>query len=97
MSTNFQLLKEMKKRVLASNACVDSLISVPPDSERFNNLLEVVLQQQEMACIEMRRLYEQLRSSEREENMQTAKGKITSVFLPGRFRILCAFATIILS
>ena len=59
MSTNFQLLKEMKKRVLASNACVDSLISVPPDSERFNNLLEVALQQQEMACIEMRRLYEQ--------------------------------------
>ena len=46
MSTNFQLLKEMKKRVLASNACVDSLISVPPDSERFNNLLEVALQQQ---------------------------------------------------
>lgn len=52
MSTNFQLLKEMKKRVLASNACVDSLISVPPDSERFNNLLEVALQQQEMACIQ---------------------------------------------
>ena len=55
MSTNFQLLKEMKKRVLASGACVDSLIGVPPDSERFNNLLEVALQQQEMACIEMRR------------------------------------------
>ena len=80
MSTNFQLLKEMKKRVLASNACVDSLISVPPDSERFNNLLEVALQQQEMACIEMRRLYEQLRSSEREENMQSAKGKISEIY-----------------
>ena len=53
MSTNFQLLKEMKKRVLASGACVDSLIGVPPDSERFNNLLEVALQQQEMACIEI--------------------------------------------
>ena len=51
MSTNFQLLKEMKKRVLASGACVDSLIGVPPGSERFNNLLEVALQQQEMACI----------------------------------------------
>lgn len=80
MSTNFQLLKEMKKRVLASNACVDSLISVPPDSERFNNLLEVALQQQEMACIEMRRLYEQLRSSEREENTRTAKGKISEIY-----------------
>ena len=56
MSTNFQLLKEMKKRVLASGACVDSLIGVPPESERFNNLLEVALQQQEMACIEMSRL-----------------------------------------
>jgi len=32
MSTNFQLLKEMKKRVLASGACVDSLIGVPPES-----------------------------------------------------------------
>lgn len=60
MSTNFQLLKEMKKRVLAGGACVDSLIGVPPESERFNNLLEVALQQQEMACIEMRRLYWQL-------------------------------------
>ena len=38
MSTNFQLLKEMKKRVLTSGACVDSLIGVPPESERFNNL-----------------------------------------------------------
>ena len=38
MSTNFQLLKEMKKRVLASGACMDSLIGVPPESERFNNL-----------------------------------------------------------
>ncbi len=56
MSTNFQLLKEMKKRVMASGACVDSLIGVPPDGERFNNRLEVALQQQEMACIEMRRL-----------------------------------------
>ena len=64
MSTNFQLLKEMKKRVLASVACVDSLIGVPPESERFNNLLEVALQQQEMACIEMRRLYWQLKSKE---------------------------------
>ena len=64
MSTNFQLLKEMKKRVLASGACVDSLIGVPPESERFNNLLEVALQQQEMACVEMRRLYWQLKSKE---------------------------------
>lgn len=37
MQTNFELLKEMKKRVLASSACVDSLLSVPPDSGRFNN------------------------------------------------------------
>lgn len=35
MQTNFELLKEMKKRVLASNACVDSLLSVPPDSGTF--------------------------------------------------------------
>lgn len=67
MSANFELLKEMKKRVLASNACVDSLLSVPPDSGRFNNLLEVALQQQETACIEMRRLYEQLRTAERKK------------------------------
>lgn len=42
MSTNFQLLKEMKKRVLASNACVDSLISVTPEGWvhiKLNSLL----------------------------------------------------------
>lgn len=81
MSTNFQLLKEMKKRVLASNACIDSLISVPPDSERFNNLLEVALQQQEMACIEMRRMSEQLRTSDdRVESILTAKGKASELY-----------------
>lgn len=61
MSTNFKILKEMKKRVLASSACIDSLIGVPEGSERFNNLLEVALGQQETACIEMRRLYWQLK------------------------------------
>lgn len=43
MQANFELLKEMKKRVMASSACVDSLISVPSDSERFRNLLELSL------------------------------------------------------
>ena len=79
MSTNFQLLKEMKKRVLASGACVDSLIGVPPDSERFNNLLEVALQQQEMACIEMRRLYWQLKSKE-ETSAEIKLGKAKEIY-----------------
>ena len=79
MSTNFQLLKEMKKRVLASGACVDSLIGVPPESERFNNLLEVALQQQEMACIEMRRLYWQLKSKE-ETNAEIKPGKAKEIY-----------------
>ena len=79
MSTNFQLLKEMKKRVLASGACVDSLIGVPPDSERFNNLLEVALQQQEMACIEMRRLYWQLKSKE-ETSTEIKPGKAKEIY-----------------
>lgn len=61
MSTQFELIKEMKKRAQASVACIDSLVTTSPENERFNNLLEVALQQQEMACIEMRRLYEQLR------------------------------------
>ena len=38
MSTNFKILKEMKKRLLASSACIDSLIGVPEGSERFNSL-----------------------------------------------------------
>ena len=79
MSTNFQLLKEMKKRVLASGACVDSLIGVPPDSGRFNNLLEVALQQQEMACIEMRRLYWQLKSKE-ETSTEIKPGKAKEIY-----------------
>ena len=79
MSTNFQLLKEMKKRVLASGACVDSLIGVPPESERFNNLLEVALQQQEMACIEMRRLYWQLKSKE-EISTEIKPGKAKEIY-----------------
>ena len=79
MSTNFQLLKEMKKRVLASGACVDSLIGVPPESERFNNLLEVALQQQEMACIEMRRLYWQLKSKE-ETSTEIKPGKAKEIY-----------------
>ncbi len=79
MSTNFQLLKEMKKRVLASNACVDSLLSVQPDSGRFNNLLEVALQQQETACIEMRRLYDMVKKPE-SRMQKPADGNITEVF-----------------
>ena len=87
MSTNFQLLKEMKKRVLASNACVDSLLSVQPDSGRFNNLLEVALQQQEMACIEMRRLYEQLRTAEKDIHTRPPDGKFTEVY--GEISVMC--------
>ena len=78
MQANFELLKEMKKRVMASGACVDSLIGVPPDSERFNNLLEVALQQQEMACIEMRRLYWQLKSKE-ETSTEIKPGKAKEI------------------
>ena len=87
MQTNFELLKEMKKRVLASNACVDSLLSVPPDSGRFNNLLEVALQQQETACIEMRRLYEQLRTAERDIHTRPSDGKFTEVY--GEISVTC--------
>lgn len=87
MSTNFQLLKEMKKRVLASNACVDSLLSVQPDSGRFNNLLEVALQQQETACIEMRRLYEQLRTAEKDIHTRPPDGKFTEVY--GEISVMC--------
>ena len=64
MQANFELLKEIKKRVMASSACVDSLISVPSDSERFRNLLELSLRQQETACIEMRRLYDMVKKPE---------------------------------
>ena len=87
MSTNFELLKEMKKRVLASSACVDSLLSVTPDSGRFNNLLEVALQQQEIACIEMRRLYEQLRTAERDIHTRPSDGKFTEVY--GEISVTC--------
>ena len=44
MQANFELLKEMKKRVLASSACVDSLLSVPPDSGRFNSPANIASQ-----------------------------------------------------
>ncbi len=79
MQANFELLKEMKKRVTASSACVDSLLSIPPDSGRFNNLLEVALQQQETACIEMRRLYDMVKTPE-SRIQKPADGNITEVF-----------------
>ena len=79
MQTNFELLKEMKKRVMASSACVDSLISVPSDSERFRNLLELSLRQQETACIEMRRLYDMVKKPE-SRIQKKEDGNITEVF-----------------
>ena len=79
MSTNFKILKEMKKRLLASSACIDSLIGVPEGSERFNNLLEVALGQQETACIEMRRLYWQLKSKE-ETSTEIKPGKAKEIY-----------------
>ena len=87
MQANFELLKEMKKRVMASSACVDSLISVPSDSERFRNLLELSLRQQETACIEMRRLYEQLRTAERDIHTRPPDGKFTEVY--GEISVMC--------
>ena len=79
MQANFELLKEIKKRVMASSACVDSLISVPSDSERFRNLLELSLRQQETACIEMRRLYDMVKKPE-SRMQKPADGNITEVF-----------------
>ena len=79
MQANFELLKEIKKRVTASSACVDSLISVPSDSERFRNLLELSLRQQETACIEMRRLYDMVKKPE-SRMQKPADGNITEVF-----------------
>lgn len=80
MSTHFELIKSMKNRVNASNACIDSLIGTTPGSERFNNLLEVALGQQEATCIEMRRLYEMMRHSAPKHTAEPPSSTVKQIY-----------------
>lgn len=80
MSTYYELIKSMKNRVNASSNCIDSLMGTTPQSERFDNLLEVALQQQEITCIEIRRMYELMHHGSKAYSVTTPSSTVKQIY-----------------
>lgn len=76
-------LNLMKQKIAVAEKSVDALISSARSPAKFNTLVDSVMQNMEVACIELRRIAEQIRPREDDSSAisgQTAKtiyGSIT--------------------